>query len=138
MFDPDKPFPPRWARYLLIPGIIGPVLVLGFIFITEVAHDEQRCPYVPGETRVLSREVSVREDSRNCLWDVEDHRYSVIRGGNEHTLGRRRFRAAAFAQDQYRWQAELSAQDEVKVRIQNQGHNPATFREGTLTERAAQ
>jgi hypothetical protein len=137
MFDPDKPFPPRWLRYVLLPGLIGPVLVLGFIFVSELAHDETRCPYVRGETRALSSGVSVREDRRNCLWDVEDHRFSVIRGVQEHTLGRRRFRADAFSQGHYEWQAELSADDEVRVHVKNQGHRNATFREGTTAERKA-
>ncbi|MET0388037.1 MAG: hypothetical protein ABW321_18840 [Polyangiales bacterium] len=136
MSEPDKPFLPRWARYVLLPGLVGPVLVLGFIFVTELAHDEQRCPYARGEARSLSEQVVVREDSRNCIWDVEDHRYSVVRGGQEKPLGRRRFRASAFAAGRYAWQAELSDQNEVKVRVKNEGHTDGVFREGTAEEQA--
>jgi hypothetical protein len=137
MSEPDKPFFPRWARYLLLPGLFGPLFVLGFIFINELAHDEARCPYVVGETRALSASVSVREDSRNCLWDVEDHRFSVIRDGAESVLGRRRFRADAFAQGHYTWTAELDAKDQVHVLVKNEGHGDGQFREGTVEERAA-
>lgn len=135
--DSDKPFLPRWARYVILPGLFGPLLILGFIFITELAHDETRCPYVFGETRVLGPEISVREDRRNCLWDVEDHRFSVIRAGSEQVLGRRRFRAEAFAPGNYAWSAELDKKDQVHVSIKNEGHADAQFREGTVQERAA-
>lgn len=132
-----KPFLPRWARYVILPGLFGPLLILGFIFITELAHDEARCPYTRGENRELAPEVSVREDHRNCLWDVEEHRFSVVRAGNEQVLGRRRFRAEAFAPGHYDWSAELDAKDQVHVRIRNDGHPDARFREGTQQERAA-
>jgi hypothetical protein len=135
--DPEKPFLPRWARYVILPGLFGPLFILGFIFVTELAHDETRCPYQLGETRVLSPEVSVREDHRTCLWDVEDHRFTVVRAGAEQVLGRRRFRAAAFLPGNYSWSAELDAKDQVHVQIRNEGHEDARFREGTARERAA-
>jgi hypothetical protein len=133
----EKPFLPRWALYLILPGLFGPLLVLAFIFVTEFAHDEKRCPYTLGESRVLAPEISVREDHRNCFWDVEDHRISVIRAGAERVLGRRRFRAEAFAPGNYDWSAKLDAKDQVHVLIKNEGHPDAQFREGTAKERAA-
>jgi hypothetical protein len=127
----DQPFLPSWARYVIIPGLLGPVGVLGFIFVNELAHDEGRCPYTHGETRALSPSVVVREDQRNCLWNVEDHRFSVIRDGHEKTLGRRRFKAAEFAAGKYSWEAKLSEHDEVQLSVHNAGHDDAAFREGT-------
>jgi len=135
--DTEKPVFPRWARYLLLPGMLGPLLVLGFIFVDELAHDEGRCPYVRGETRALGHEVYVREDRRVCLGDVEDHRYSVIRAGQERLLARRRFRAEAFAAGRYEWQAQLSDQNEVHLHVKNLGHADADYREGTEAERRA-
>jgi len=135
--EPEKPFLPRWARYVILPGLFGPLLILGFIFVTEVAHDETRCPYTRGETRALTPEVAVREDHRTCLWDVEDHRFSVVRGATERVLGRRRFRAEAFLPGNYNWSAKLDAKDQVHVHIKNEGHSDAQFREGTEQERAA-
>jgi hypothetical protein len=131
MPEVDKPFLPRWARYIIIPGLLGPVFVLGFIFVNELAHNESRCPYSFGETRSLSASIAVREDHRRCLWTVEDHRFSVIREGQARTLGRRRFNAEAFAPEHYRWEAKLSDQNEVQVNVHNEGHTDATFREGT-------
>lgn len=136
--EPEKPFLPRWARYVILPGLFGPVLILGFIFVTELAHDEARCPYERGESRALAPEVAVREDQRNCLWDVEDHRFSVVRAGAEQVLGRRRFRAEAFAPGNYNWSATLDAKDQVHVYIKNEGHADATFREGLEHERAVE
>jgi hypothetical protein len=135
MAEADQPFLPRWAIYLIVPGIVGPLLVLGFIFISEMAHDPSRCPYELGSAKSLSDTIAVREDKRNCLWGVEDHRYSVVRGAQEITLGRRRFRAEAFAPDHYSWSAKLLSADEVQVNVHNQGHADATFREGTPAER---
>ena len=133
----EKPFLPRWSRYVILPGLFAPLLILGFIFVTEFAHDETRCPYTRGESRVLTPGIAVREDHRNCLWDVEDHRFSVVRAGAERVLGQRRFRAQAFAPGHYQWSAELDARDQVHVLIKNEGHPDAQFREGTVQERAA-
>ena len=137
MSEAEKPFLPVWARYAILPGVLGPALILGFIFVNETAHSETRCPYVQAETRKLARDISVREDTRTCLWDVQDHRFSVIRGDHEQVLGRRRFRARAFAPGHYVWTAALSNEDEVQLVVKNAGHNDATFREGKPSERNA-
>jgi hypothetical protein len=128
-------FLPRWAIYVMLPGLVGPALILAFIFVTESAHDEARCPYQSVETRRVNETIAVREDRRNCLWDVEERRYSVLRGDQEHALGRRRLRAAAFATGHYHWQVELRAENEVRVNVHNDGHPDAAFREGTAAER---
>lgn len=127
----DKPFLPRWSLYLLIPGLLGPILILGFIVTTELSHDEKRCPYIPGETREVAASVFVREDHRNCIGSVEDHRYSVVRDGHEKMLGNRRFDAKAFAPGEYHWDAKISPQGEVSVAVHCDGHADQSFREGT-------
>lgn len=134
--EDKKPFLPRWALYALVPGLIGPLLILGFIFVTQLAYDDARCPYVHAETRRLSADVAVREDRRNCLWDSEERRFSVLRADGQETLGRRRFRSDAFRAPGYRWQAELLADGQVRVSVHNEGHADAAFREGSAQERA--
>jgi hypothetical protein len=134
--QPARRFLPRWAIYLMVPGFLGPLLILGFIFVSETAHDETRCPYQTLEVRPLSASVSVREDRRSCLWSVEERRFSVLRGPEEHALGRRRFDSAAFGRG-YGWTASLSPDGEVKVQVHNVGHGEATFREGSKDEQAA-
>jgi hypothetical protein len=127
---------PRWMFYVLIPGFAGPLLILGFIFASELAHDEARCPYTYTSTKALNGAVSVREDARTCLPGMQEHRFTVVRGAREHVLGRRRFASTAFARDRYQWRAELSPQGEVRVTVDNAGHAQAVFREGTAEERA--
>jgi hypothetical protein len=127
---------PRWLIWVLIPGVAGPVLILAFIFVSELAHDEARCPYIHTSTKALNSEVSVREDERTCLPGVQERRFTAVRGAQEHVLGRRRFSSTAFAPDHYQWRAELSQQGEVRVTVDNAGHSQAVFREGTADERA--
>jgi hypothetical protein len=122
--------------YLLVPGFLGPVLILGFIFVSQRAYDEDRCPYVRAELRQLSTALAVREDRRNCLWDSEERRFTVVRGQQERTLGRRRFQRRDFRVGSYRWQAALSPEGEVSVEVHVQGHADEVFREGTEAERA--
>jgi len=125
---------PRWLVYVLVPGFLGPVLILGFIFVSELAHDQDRCPYVRQSEQALSEAIMVREESRSCLPGLVERRFSVVRNGSERVLGRRRFSAAAFAPGHYRWRAELSAQGEVRIAVDNDGHEPAQFREGTVAD----
>lgn len=127
---------PRWLVYVLIPGVAGPVLILAFIFISELAHDEARCPYAHTSTKPLNPQVSVREDARSCLPGIEERRFTAVRGADEHVLGRRRFARTAFAPGHYHWRAELSPQGELRVTVDNEGHAQAVFREGTATEHA--
>lgn len=127
---------PRWMFYVLIPGFAGPVLILGFIFASELAHDEARCPYTYTATKALSATVSVREDARSCVPGMEEHRFTAVRGAREHVLGRRRFASTAFAPDRYQWRAALTPQGELRVTVDNAGHAQAVFREGTAEEHA--
>lgn len=127
---------PRWLFYVLIPGFVGPVLILGFIFVSELAHDEKRCPYTYTSTQALNSQISVREDARSCLPGLEERRFTAVRGAVEHVLGRRRFARSAFEPGRYQWRAQLTAQGEVSVTVDNAGHAQAMFREGTAEERA--
>lgn len=126
---------PRWLMYVLIPGVVGPVLILVFIFVSEIAHDEARCTYTRASVQKLDDRVSVREDARSCLPGIEERRFSLVRAGAEQVLGRRRFASAAFARGQYQWHAELSPRGEVRVTVDNPGHTQAVFREGTPEEK---
>jgi hypothetical protein len=125
---------PRWAKYLILPGAVAPVLILGFIFVSEIAHDEARCPFSKHSDQQLSVGVRVREDARSCLPGIEERRYSALRDGSERVLGRRRFSRDAFDPSRYRWRAELSTQGEVRVTVDNDGHTQAVFREGTAAD----
>jgi hypothetical protein len=128
---------PRWLFYVLIPGFLGPILILSFIFVSEIAHDPERCPYSRATTRPLSDAITIREDARSCLPGIEERRFTAVRGDSEVVLGRRRFARSAFEPGRYRWRAELSQRGEVSVTVDNEGHARAVFREGTPEERAS-
>jgi uncharacterized protein involved in tolerance to divalent cations len=132
----DGPPLPRWALWLMLPGILAPLLVLVFIVTSESAHDSDRCPYRELTRKELAAGVSVVEEVRSCIGDIEEHRYTLLRGTRVHLLGERRFERAAFAPDRYRWKASISDQGEVQVVIQNAGHADLLLREGTPKERA--
>ena len=130
----DGPPLPRWALWLMLPGIAGPVLIFGFIVMTQSAHDEQRCPYRELTRRGLAPEVRVVEEARSCVRDVEEHRYLLLRGKERRLLGERRFDKQAFARGHYSWSAELTPAGEAQVVVHNDAHDDILFREGTARE----
>ena len=132
----DGPPLPRWALWLMLPGISAPLLIFGFIVITESAHDPGRCPYRELSRRSLGPEVQVVEQVRNCVGQVEEHRYTLFRGAQSRLLGERRFDTQAFAASRYHWSAMITTEGEVQVLVHNQGHDDLLLREGTAEERA--
>jgi hypothetical protein len=132
--SPDKPFLPRWAVYVALPGFAGPLLILGFIFVSELRHSEERCPYRQVSQQAVTADVVVVEEARSCVADLQERRYSVSRKGQLRVLGRRRFADAAFGAG-YAWKPALSPEGEVRVTVKNPGHDDAVFREGTPSER---
>lgn len=124
---------PRWSLLVIIPGVAGPVLILAFILRTEMAFDEEHCPYQDGELRQLAPGVAVREQLRRCLPDVEERRYVIERGGARKVLGRRRFAADAFGPG-YGFDGGVSDAGEVQIRVHNPGHADQPFREGTAED----
>lgn len=127
---------PRWALWLVVPGAVGPLVILGFILWSESAHDVERCPYSERKRVELATGVTVVEDARRCLEEVEEHRFTLHRGSESRLLGRRRFAPDAFAAGRYRWHAEISKEGEVQLHVENDGHPPMLFREGTAEEHA--
>jgi hypothetical protein len=133
-WSPGPPLP-RWALWLMLPGIIAPLLIFGFIVWSESAHDDARCSYRPLARRELSPQIAVVEEVRSCVSGVEEHRYTLLRGTSSQRLGERRFDRAAFAQGRYSWSASISEQGEVQVIVRNVGHADLLLREGTAEER---
>jgi hypothetical protein len=126
---------PRWALWLMLPGIVGPALIFGFILWTESRHDEQSCPFHELSRTALSDGAQVIEEGRRCIADVEERRFRLERAGSTRVLGERRFEPAAFASDRYRWDALVSSEGEVQVTVHNEGHEDVLLREGTAEER---
>jgi hypothetical protein len=126
---------PRWALWLMLPGIVAPLVIFVFIVATQRAHDPERCPFRELERREVSQDASVVEETRSCVKDVQERRYSLLRGTERRVLGERRFDAQAFAVGHYRWSVARTAQGEVQVVVHYDGHEDVLFREGTTEER---
>lgn len=127
---------PKWALWLMLPGIVAPALIFGFILWTESAHDESRCPFRELSRTTLKDGADVIEEGRRCVSEVEERRFRLERAGGSRVLGERRFDSAAFASGKYRWAAVVTEEGEVQVTIHNQGHDDLLLREGTPEERA--
>jgi hypothetical protein len=118
----------------MLPGIVCPILIFGFIVITQLAHDADRCPYAERSRRPLGADATVLEEGRTCLPRVEERRFTLLRGAQAQVLGTRRLRASAFGKG-YHWNAMRGPGGEVKIVIHNDGYGELTFREGTAQEK---
>jgi hypothetical protein len=126
---------PKWALWLMLPGIVTPALIFGFILWTESAHDADRCPFRELSRATLSDGSEVVEEGRRCVADVEERRFRLERAGQTRILGERRFDAEAFGSGKYRWDAVVTKDGEVQVTVRNAGHDDLLLREGTAEER---
>jgi hypothetical protein len=116
----------------MLPGILGPLLIFAFILRSESAH--RGCPYHELTRRSLGPGLFLVEERRSCLPDIEERRYTLLRGATTRRLGERRFAREAYARGHYAWTAKSTAEGEVQIRIHNDGHPDALFREGTPEE----
>jgi hypothetical protein len=77
---------PWWLPIVVFVGALPAVFaILIFVFLMRsgCAHDESRCPFHDVETRVIDTRTSVREQARQCVSDIEEHRWEVVRDGAE-------------------------------------------------------
>lgn len=122
---------PFWVPVVVFVGALPAVFALfifGFIVRYGWAHDEGRCPFHEVETRSVGSGVSVREDARRCMDEVEDHRWLVLREGAEPLdLGRYPLEAA-LVDVGFPWEARLE-EGRVVVDVTNEGHGTFTLRE---------
>ncbi len=120
---------PRWALILIatFPAVLS-IGIFAFIARFSMAHDESRCPFREVETRAVTAEVSVREEARRCLPEIEEHRWMVARAGRpELELGRFPLEAAQIERG-FPWVA-ISEDDRVVVTVTNVERGELVFRE---------
>ena len=127
---------PKWVLWLMLPGIVTPALIFGFILWSESAHDPQRCPFRELSRTTLVDGADVIEEGRRCIGKIEERRFRLERAGQARILGERRFDADAFAAGHYSWNAVITKEGEVQVTVRNQGHDDLLLREGTAEEHA--
>ena len=85
MTEPDKSKSPWWLPIAVVVGALPAVFaiaIFAFLMYSGYAHDEARCPFHDVETRALDGRTSVREQARQCVSDVEEHRWEVVREGS--------------------------------------------------------
>lgn len=126
---------PRWFLWIAVPGALAPILIFGFIVLTESAHDEDACPFRELSRRPGAQGAQVIEEGRRCIADVEERRFVVLREGERYVLGERRFAPDLFSPDVYSWEVKVSEQGETHVRVAQKGHGEVVFREGSDKER---
>lgn len=122
---------PLWVPVAVFFGALPAVMAL-FIFAFIVrygwAHDEDRCPFHPVETRTIDASVSVREDARRCIDEVEEHRWLVLRDGSDPLdLGRYPLEAE-LVEVGFPWEARVE-DGRVVVDVTNEGRGTFTLRE---------
>jgi hypothetical protein len=127
---------PRWAWWLLAPGLLMPVAILVVIGIAELMHAESRCPFAQRSLQTLAPGVSVREEARQCIPGKEERRYRLERAGTMQVLGQRRLAREDFGPDRYLWTASFNDRGEVQVIVNSKPHGEVMFREGTAQEHA--
>ena len=129
---------PRWL--LVVVAILPAVLAVGiFAFIARIqlAHDESRCPFREVETREVGADLRVREDARQCLPEIEEPRWLVLRAGADPLeLGRFPLEADQVAQG-FPWSVEIE-EGRAVITVVNEGRGELVFREpGPEAERTA-
>ncbi len=119
----------RWVGMAVAaPVVIIFVMIMYFVIQTELAHDDEDCPFEAVETRELDDGALVREELRRCQDGVEEHRWIVERAGRTDELGRRRLPTHRYAQDAYRWTVEVGERG-AHVHVENEGVEAASFHE---------
>jgi hypothetical protein len=127
----EKKATPLWVKIIVVLGALPGVLALFIMFFIarySILHDEDRCPYAHVETRNVGDGVRVREESRRCMDEVEEHRWLVERGtAAPMELGRYPLEAEQIP-DGFPWTATLDER-RVVITITNQGRGEIVLRE---------
>lgn len=119
-----------WRKAVLVTLALLPVGVLVFSMVAmqqnEAAFDEATCPYEEVEVREVADGVRIREEGRACQEGVAEHRWVLLRDGEEpEPIGLRRLDAELFRD--YRWEARVRDDDRVQLEIHNGELDPRRF-----------
>jgi hypothetical protein len=127
----EKKGTPLWVKIIVVIGALPGLLALFIMFFIarySILHDEDRCPYAHVETRTVGDGVRVREESRRCMDEVEEHRWLVERGtAAPLELGRYPLEAEQVAQG-FPWTASIDER-RVVITITNHGRGEIVLRE---------
>jgi hypothetical protein len=105
------------------------LVILLLIVRTERAHDEARCVFAKRSERSLG-DLSVVEETRSCLPELEERRYLVTRPAQaSFELARKRMPRANFAPDRYRFSLREDPAHLLVLRIDLDGQLLSEFHE---------
>lgn len=106
------------------------LLVLVFVIRNEHAHDETRCPFRLAERRpVAGAESFVIDEKRECIEGLEEHRWTVERGGvRVREIGRRRLATRFFTPQAYSFVATETERG-VLIVVENAGAKSMRYSE---------
>jgi hypothetical protein len=108
-------------------SVLAVLVVFGLIVRSERAHDEERCKFVALSQRNLGA-VSVREERRSCLPEVEERRYLVKRGALPVLeLARKRLPSAQFGAKRYTWTLREDKPERIVIRLDVDGKLASEF-----------
>jgi len=120
----------KWVGVAVaVPSAVLVILIAAFVARSELAHDEETCPFEEVARAPVAAGIELVDERRRCQESVEEHRWVVLRGEGRHEIGRRRLAADAYGPDRYSFTTSIE-DGFVHVRIQNRGIEPAHFREG--------
>lgn len=119
--------PQKAGLVILATAPIGfAIFFFGFIVESELAFDEATCPYEEIEVREVAEGIRVREEERTCQPGVEEHRWVLLREGEDDLeFGQRRLQAELY--EEYSWSARVQ-DDRVWLEILNPGQDVRIFR----------
>jgi len=119
----------RLGIFVSALSVLLVVSVFVLILRTENAHDEATCAFATLGERTLG-DVTVSEESRNCLPEVEERRYIVHRAsGHEFELARKRLPREHFGRNRYAWELTEDEDHLLVLSIQVDGKLLSEFHE---------
>jgi hypothetical protein len=120
--------PPWWLVVIgTLPAVVA-IGILAFVARLGIASDESRCPFHEVETREVAPGISIREESRRCIEEIEEHRWLSVREGESPLeLGRFPLEAAQI-DDGFPWSARID-EGRAVVTVTNVDRGDLVFRE---------
>lgn len=109
----------------ILPAALA-IGIFGFIARYAIAHDERVCPFEERAVRTIA-DARIREEARQCIPEVEEHRWILVRRGRELEMGRFPLEAELVSEG-FPWSLALE-EDRVVLTVMNEGRGEIIFRE---------
>lgn len=115
--------------------VLTVLVIFGLILRSESAHDEQACPFAHKSEQRMG-DVTVREEARSCLPEVEERRWLAARAGEApYELARKRLDKARFAPERFAWSLREDDGQGLVLRIEIDGALASEIRDADVRRR---